>query len=129
LFIVSGIIANLISFMFYPASLGASGAIMALIGVAAVLKPMMVVWAFSLPMPMFVLAMLWVAGSVMGIFGFGDQGTGHIAHLSGIFIGLIYGLYLRLRKKRHIENAGFVFQKKIVLPEHDIRNWEDWNLK
>lgn len=129
LFILSGVIVNILSFSFYPSSLGASGAIMALIGVAALLKPMMVVWAFGLPMPMFVLAIIWVGGSILGIFGFGDQSTGHIAHLFGILIGLIYGLYLRLRKKRHIENAGFVFQRKIVLPEAEMRRWEDVNLR
>jgi membrane associated rhomboid family serine protease len=83
LFMLSGIFANLISFGFYPASLGASGAIMAVIGGVAVLRPMMMVWAFGMIVPMFVLDIIWTAASVLGIFGFGEPNIGHLAHLSG----------------------------------------------
>jgi membrane associated rhomboid family serine protease len=124
LFLVSGFLANLASFWFYPSSLGASGAIMAIIGCLAVLRPLMTIWAFSLPMPMFVAAIIWIGGSVMGIFGFGDQSTGYLAHLGGIAVGLVYGFYLRLRypQKKNLE-------QKIVLDENSIRSWEDWNLR
>lgn len=124
LFLISGILANVASFWFYPSSLGASGAIMAIIGCLAVLRPLMTVWAFSLPMPMFIAAILWVGGSVMGIFGFGDQSTGYIAHLAGIVIGLGYGFYLRLKfpQKKN-------FEQKIIIDEDSMRRWEDWNLR
>lgn len=124
LFLLSGVFANIISFWFYPSSLGASGAIMAIIGVVAVLRPMMAVWSFGMIMPMFILALLWVLGSFLGIFGFGDQGTGHIAHLSGIFIGLMYGLFLRARKVRQKLSTEFV-ARKVVLPEDYVRAWEN----
>jgi hypothetical protein len=124
LFLISGFLANLISFFWYPNALGASGAIMAVLGTVAVLRPMMVVWAFSMPMPMFVLAIIWVVGSVLGIYGFGDQGTGYLAHLSGIFIGILYGLFLRLKHKTQKENS-IMFKSKITIPEEDIRRWED----
>jgi len=42
-FFSTGIIANIISFNFYPASLGASGAIMGIIGALTVSKPLMTV--------------------------------------------------------------------------------------
>ncbi len=100
LFLLSGIFANIISFFWYPNALGASGAIMAILGCLAVLRPMMVVWAFNLPMPMFVLALFWIGGSVLGIFGFGDQGIGYLAHLSGIIIGVLYVFFLRLKTPR-----------------------------
>jgi membrane associated rhomboid family serine protease len=129
LFLFSGILVNLITYFFYPYSLGASGAIMALIGVVAVLRPMMTVWAFGLIMPMFILALLWVVGSVMGIFGFGEENVGHIAHLMGLFLGLVYGFYLRLRKKKHLENAGVTLKTKVFIPEEDIRLWENIYLK
>jgi membrane associated rhomboid family serine protease len=129
LFLASGIFANLISFMFYPSSLGASGAIMALIGAMAVLKPMITVWAFNLPMPMFVLAIIWVVGSIMGVFGLGDPNTGHIAHLSGIVVGLLYGFYLRLRKQKRDRNNSVVFERKIELPEDYMQAWENYHFK
>lgn len=124
LFLISGIIANIISFPFYNASLGASGAIYAIMGCLALLRPGMTVWVFNLPMPMFIAAIIWTAGSIMGIFGFGDAGTGHIAHLSGIFLGVVYGIYLRIKypRKRNIEN-------KIIIHEESMRNWEDHNMR
>jgi len=124
LFIVGGVFANFLSFFWYPNALGASGAIMALIGCLAILRPMMAVWAFGMILPMFFLAVVWVVGSILGIFGFGDQNLGHLAHLSGLFVGILYGMYLRLVKKREKENST-VFQSKIVLPEGYMRRWED----
>ena len=128
LFIVSGIFANIISFIIYPNhnALGASGAIMAVIGVVAVLRPMMTVWAFNLPMPMFIAAILWAGAGFLGIFGFGDQSVGYVAHLSGIFIGVLYGFYLRLRYSKKSE---IVQKQKIIIDEGSMRNWEDYNLK
>lgn len=126
LFFISGIFANIISFIAYPSqnSLGASGAIMAVIGVVAVLKPMMTIWLYSMPMPMFIAAILWVGGSVLGIFGFGDQNIGYLAHLSGIFIGIFYGFYLRIRAQKRMQNNQIVFERKIVIPEESMRGWE-----
>jgi len=123
LFMISGIFANLISFFWYPNSLGASGAIYAVMGCLAVLRPGMTVWAFNLPMPMFIAAILWMLGSIMGIFGLGDQGIGYLAHLSGLFLGIFYGLYLRLRynKTRKVIVSGH----KIVISEDVARNWEN----
>jgi len=130
LFLVSGIIANLISFAFYHSSLGASGAIMGIIGVLAVLRPMMTVWMYNLPMPMFVVAIIWTAGSVLGIFGLGDPSVGHIAHLSGIVVGLAYGFYLRAKyDKRNKINNSNMFERKIIIDENSMRQWEDRNFK
>jgi uncharacterized protein len=128
LFIFGGIFANFISFFWYPNALGASGAIMTIIGTLAILKPMMAVWGFGMILPMFFLAVIWVVGSIMGIFGFGDQNAGHLAHLSGVFIGILYGMYLRLTKKNEKEKSTF-FQSKLVLPESYMRMWEDQHLR
>lgn len=128
LFLFSGLFANIISFFWFPNALGASGAIMAVLGTLAVLRPMMVVWAFNMPMPMFILAIIWVAGSVLGLFGFGDSGVGHLAHLSGIFLGILYGLFLRLKHKTQKENS-IIFERKILIPEEDMRKWEDFYIK
>lgn len=128
LFLISGTIANLISFSFYPSSLGASGAIMAIIGTLAVLRPGMAIWAFNLPMPMFMAAIIWTAGSFMGIFGFGDQSTGYIAHLSGIILGIMYGFYLRLTRKNKQEPVQ-VYERKFHIPETNMRIWEDFYIK
>lgn len=129
LFLVSGIIANIIASFLYPYSLGASGAIMALIGLLAILRPMMTVWAFNLPMPMFVLAIIWLTGSFLGIFGLGDSNTGHLAHLSGLVIGFIYGLFLRFKNKTSQSFKAYQMQRRINLDETSMRNWEDFYLR
>ncbi len=117
-FFAGGIIANLVSVNFYSSSLGASGAIFGIIGAVAVLKPLMAVWAFSLPMPMFVAAILWVIGDMLGIFMPSD--TANIAHLSGIAAGIILGLAFRLAIKTN-KSSGH----KIRIPESQMRKWED----
>ena len=117
-FFAGGIIANLVSVNFYPSSLGASGAIFGIIGAVAMLKPLMTVWAFNLPMPMFVAAILWVIGDMLGIFMPSD--TANIAHLSGIAVGLILGLAFRLAIKFPKSE-----EHKIRIPESQMREWED----
>jgi len=98
-FFVSGIIANIISVNYYDSSLGASGAIMGIIGALTIIKPMMLIWAFGLLLPMFVAAIIWITGDILGIFGF-EQGVGNIAHLSGIAIGMLFGMFLRKKYRK-----------------------------
>ena len=118
-FFASGIIANIISVQFCPSSLGASGAIMGIIGVLAVIKPMMMVWAFGLIMPMFIAAILWVIGDIIGIFI--PDGVGNIAHLSGVGVGVIVGIFLRGKRVKK--------KKRVEIPEDYIRSWEDKFMK
>lgn len=119
-FFSSGIIANLISINFYESSLGASGAIMGIIGVLAVIKPLMMVWAFGMIVPMFIAAILWIVGDIFGIFF--PSNVGNIAHLSGIAFGIIFGMYLLLKRKK-------IKQEKIKISEDSINSWENYYLK
>ncbi len=94
-FLISGIAANIISVNFYSSSLGASGAIYGIIGCLAILDPFMFVWAFGLLMPMFIAAILWALGDLIGLFIPSD--VGHIAHISGIGFGILFGILFRNR--------------------------------
>jgi hypothetical protein len=82
---------------FVPGVLGASGAIMALLGVLTVLNPKMRVYLyFFIPMPLWLLTIGFAAFSVvagLGVLGGGLLGgnTAHFAHLGGLVIGLVYG--------------------------------------
>lgn len=114
-FFASGIIANLIAVNFYSSSLGASGAIYGILGCLAVIRPLMMIWAFGFPMPMFIAAILWVGAGVLGIFM--PSNVGDIAHLSGIGVGFIIGLFLREWK---------VAKKELIrVPEGYMRVWEN----
>lgn len=118
IFFLAGIFANLVAVNFYASSLGASGAIYGVLGCLAFIRPGMAIWAFGLPMPMFIAVILWIAGSVIGIFV--PSNVGDIAHLSGIVIGLLFGLVLRLRRKPRKTEYNY----SIKIPEDYIRDWE-----
>ena len=96
IFLLSGIIANIISVNFYESSLGASGAIYGIMGALVVIRPFMLVWTFGMLMPIFIASILWVTADILRILGaFGPTNIGSIAHLSGILIGFLLGLLLR----------------------------------
>src|SRR3989344_3358331 len=126
-FFATGIIANFVSVFFYPSSLGASGAIFGIIGSLIVVRPTLVVFAFGLPMPMFIAGILWTAGDIIGAVGYfiGNpvNNTGNLAHLSGMAIGLLFGALYRDWRQRRIPS------ERIGLDEGFMRQLEDTHLK
>ena len=97
-FFVGGIIGNLFFLLIapmYSAAVGASGAIFALGGVLAMMRPTLRVYLFFLiPMP------LWlgiIIGFVLTAFA---AGIAWQAHLGGLIVGLIVGFFLRRRERR-----------------------------
>ncbi|MFC5970500.1 rhomboid family intramembrane serine protease [Halomarina salina] len=108
LFLVSGALAGLgqigISLALGdPISgvLGASGAIMAILGVLTVLNPgMKVLLYFVIPVPIWVLTFGYAALSTFGIIAPGGGNVAHAAHLSGLVIGLAYGEYVKRKGVR-----------------------------
>jgi uncharacterized protein len=121
-FLVSGILANVVAVNFYSSSLGASGAIYGILGCLTILRPRMTVWVYSLPMPMFIAALVWIGLGVFGVFN--PSTTGDIAHLSGIAAGFIFGALYRNRFREMREK-----KLRIVLDERGMRNWEDRYLR
>jgi hypothetical protein len=121
LFFASGIIANLITVNFYSSSLGASGAIMGIIGCLAVIRPFMMVWAFGLILPMFIAAIVWIIGDLIGVFYPTD--VGNIAHLSGIGVGILVGILLRIKSKGKFKVVSN--RNRINIHEDSMRRWED----
>lgn len=127
-FFFTGIVANLLSVGFYSSSLGASGAIFGIIGMLIILRPGMAIWAFGMPMPVFIAGILWAAGDILGAYAFivGNpiDNTGNFAHLFGMAFGLIYAIFLRFNLKtfgRNRKNNTF----EIKFHEPSMRNWED----
>ena len=127
-FFITGILANLISVNFYSSSLGASGAIFGIIGALIVIRPMLVVWAFGLPMPIFIAGIFWGIGDFLGAYGFliGNpmDNTGNIAHLSGMVFGLILGMFYGDRKRNSRRK-----REDAVIDEHAMRDWEEKYLR
>jgi uncharacterized protein len=122
IFFISGVLANFVAVIFYPSSLGASGAIFGVIGALVMIRPLLPIWAFGLPMPMFVAGILWAGIDILGTIGFlaGNpiNNTGNIAHLSGMFFGFLIGSRYRIK-------VGKRRNPKIRFDEKSIRRWED----
>lgn len=98
IYFLSGILAALIASFFYPLSLGASGAIMGMLGVLIILMPdLRLLFFFVVPMQLWMAAIFIVLIDVFGIFF--PTGAGNIAHLVGMGAGLLYGLYLKKQRK------------------------------
>ena len=129
-FFITGILANIFSVNFYSSSLGASGAIFGVIGALIVVKPLLVVWAFGLPMAIFVAGILWGIGDLTGAVRFlsGNplDNTGNIAHLLGMFFGLFFGLFLKSKRGNWKSRRDLEQQKRrrVNIPESELRSWE-----
>lgn len=122
IYFASGIIANIFAINFYTSSLGASGSIYGVLGALVIIRPLMTVFAFGLPMPMLIAGFLWAAGDLIGLFI--PSNTGHIAHLSGMAVGIIIGAYLRRMYGEEKRVIG-----GIILDENRMRRWEDAYLR
>ena len=117
LFFVSGLAASLISLPFYTRVLGASGAVMGILGMLSILRPKMTVWLYSMPMPMIVALFVWALGDVIGIYS--PSGTANIAHLGGLGIGVIAGFYYRIQFKQEKKK-----KEEIYIDEDKVKEWE-----
>ena len=115
LYLVSGLMSAFLSSFFYSRALGASGAIMGVIGVVIMLMPnLRILFYFFIPMPLWIAGIIIAVLDAMGIIF--PAGVGNIAHLVGLAVGLGYG-YL-LRGKRQQFNRKFTSKKH--LEEEDL---------
>ena len=93
LYFIAGLLAS-IAATYYPSALGASGAIMSVLGMVIVLFPRMkVLFFFVIPMSMRTAGIVFALLDIFG-FAFGGTGVAHLAHLAGLAFGLAYGFYL-----------------------------------
>jgi uncharacterized protein len=94
---ISGVLQAYLDWRFEDGggALGASGALMVLFGLLMVLLPRETVLLMGIvPMPMWVMGLLYAAMDVLGLFD-PTSSVGHYAHLSGLALGLGYGFYMR----------------------------------
>jgi uncharacterized protein len=115
IYLVSGIVAAILSSFFYSSALGASGAIMGIIGVLIILMPnLQLLLFFVIPMP------LWFAAIIIAVIEFigvlFPTNVANIAHLVGLGCGLLYGWYLKDKMKVYVKK----FSKKTHLEDDDI---------
>jgi membrane associated rhomboid family serine protease len=123
-YLVAGVLASLIAFSFYPRALGASGAVYGVLGLIIILVRGIKVMPLFIPIPM----ELWkavIVFTLLDVFIFSNVAVA--AHLGGLAVGLLYGLYL-LRKRKEFQQT-FVHKKPkpsevvIDMDERDIDNY------
>ncbi|MFH1400524.1 MAG: rhomboid family intramembrane serine protease [Nanoarchaeota archaeon] len=119
LFLTSGLVVNILSP--YPSSLGASGAIFAIMGALVALRPFMIIWLYWMPMPMIIAGAIWAVSNTLGALG-GTGGIGYIAHLIGLGIGLLFGLALR----RQLGDKRKLLRRGLPKDPHLERALDDW---
>ncbi|MGV8162831.1 MAG: rhomboid family intramembrane serine protease [Candidatus Nanoarchaeia archaeon] len=103
-YLLAGIIAAAGATFFYPKALGASGAIMAILGLTIMLMPdLKVLFFFVIPMSMRTAGIIFAIIDIIGIMM--PMGIANIAHLIGLVCGLLYGWYLIRKKKSTIEKV------------------------
>jgi len=117
LFFISGLVASIISLPFYTKVLGASGAVFGILGMLGILRPKLTVWLHYMPMPMFVALFVWGIGDIIGIYA--PSGTANIAHLGGLFIGVVAGIYYRRQfgERKHKKEDVYIDEEK-------VKEWE-----
>jgi len=106
-YFIGGIFGNILYLLIGPANsavVGASGAIFAIGGLIAMMRPNQKVYLyFFIPMP------LWVGIAL----GFGltviIPGVAWQAHLGGLMVGLIAGFFFRQRERQRLPSAYYRF--------------------
>lgn len=105
LYFISGIIAGFMGSFFFERALGASGALMGIIGFVILTFPKLQVLFFGIiPMPM------WVAGIIFFLYDFFGAiasvgNVGHEAHIAGLLVGLVYAYYYRVQEKKETKRV------------------------
>ncbi|RMF55096.1 rhomboid family intramembrane serine protease [Candidatus Woesearchaeota archaeon] len=117
-YFLSGIVAALASIPFYPRALGASGAIMGILGVTIMLMPdLRVLLFFMIPMSLRTAGIIFALIDIFGIFV--PNGVANIAHLAGLGCGLGFGYYL-LRKKKDFTRKFVERPKKAKMYGNEV---------
>ncbi len=93
LFLLGGIIANLVSLFFYSSEfyfLGSSGGAFALLGAAMLLTPLEIE-IYPFPAPIVLIALLYALYNAIGFF-YGPSNISYVGHFAGMSIGILYGM-------------------------------------
>lgn len=113
---VGHIVFSIFLFGSAPPALGASGAIMGMLGTLIILMPeLRLLFFFFVPMSLRTAGIIWIIMDLLGVFV--PNGIGNIAHLVGIACGLIFGLYLKRSKKKYYRK--FHHKGHITIEEAD----------
>lgn len=118
-FFLGGFASAAAGLVFYESLLGASGAIMAVLGCFSIFRPRSVVFVLGVPMPVLAALFVWAGLDLMGVFY--PDNVAHFSHLAGMAYGGIYGLWLR----KLYPGPKKPPKEKPALTEKEMEEWED----
>jgi membrane associated rhomboid family serine protease len=107
IYLASGIVAGIFQMVFTTGyGVGASGAILGVMGCLAVIAPEISIVIFPIPIPMGIrlATVLFAAISFFNQLGLnigGDNNVGYVAHLTGIVVGVAFGYMLKGQQRRY----------------------------
>jgi len=119
IFFIAGIASAFGDVLFYPAAVGASGAIFGIMGCLAILRPKLIVWAYGIPMYMIVAIAIWAFLDLTGIFY--PDNVAHAAHLFGLVFGIASGLWIREEFKKSKKQE----LRYEVISDQELDEWEE----
>lgn len=125
IYLATGIIASFAALIYYgiiapnAIVLGASGAIMGMLGVLIMLMPRLpILFFFVIPMPLWVAGVGWFLLDTFGLFNPG--GIANIAHIAGMLSGLAFGYYYKKKSKQFKHKFT---QHKGPLTQNDVEQY------
>lgn len=124
IYFLSGIIAGLGFALINVASvgLGASGALMAILGIVIVLFPdLKVLFFFVIPMSMRTAGIIFALIDILGFVSSAPTGIAHIAHLIGLVCGVAYAYFLP--KVRIVKKKSNIIDIDLTKPQEEIDDY------
>jgi len=105
LYIGGGVVAGLAQIMVFPQFpvIGASGAIFGVLGALTILMPDLTVFLLFIPLKMVYVTLIFAALDLLPMLSGANDGIAHIAHLTGLAVGLAAGYWYR--EKSRVRNA------------------------
>lgn len=87
--------------------IGASGAVMGLVGAAMLLDPFRISYEMILPLPVMVKGWLFLSADLKGFLGGEKDGVSHLAHLFG-FLSIMFLMYFLSHEDKRRMRAGLL---------------------
>jgi Uncharacterized membrane protein (homolog of Drosophila rhomboid) len=111
MYLISGVVSA-IGFILLEGSpnawlVGASGAVSGVLGAVAILNPNLQVYVYFIPMKIKYMIVFYALISILFMSTGGTSLIAHAAHLSGIIIGLAFGLYYKKRIVNRIRQQHY----------------------
>jgi hypothetical protein len=123
IYLLSGLLAGFFSSFYYKSALGASGAIMGMLGVTIMLLPdLQVLMFFFIPMSLRTAGIIFAAMDIFGLFA--PTGVGNLAHLVGLACGLLYGALLLKQKTKFYRG----FEVKFETPRPSRKHKDEYEM-